>query len=194
MMHLTPARLLATLSLLAFGLLSGTGARAQIVKLATSEGDIRIQLEAEKAPKSVDNFIKYVKAGHYNGTIFHRVIDGFMIQGGGYDLKLKQKPTRPPIPLESANGLSNTRGTLAMARTADPDSATSQFFINVVDNLALDAANARDGRGYAVFGHVIEGMDVVDKIRTQPTGAQGMHQNLPIKPVFINKATVEPKK
>lgn len=184
--------LLPTLSLLA--LLAAAPALAQTVKLSTNEGDIRIELDAEKAPKSVDNFIKYVKAGHYNGTIFHRVIEGFMIQGGGFTPKMEQKPTRPPIPLEAGNGLNNVRGTLAMARTGDPNSATAQFFINVVDNPFLDAANARDGKGYAVFGRVIEGMDIVDKIRIKPTANQGMHQNLPLAPVIITKAIVEPKK
>jgi peptidyl-prolyl cis-trans isomerase A (cyclophilin A) len=169
-------------------------ALAQVVKLSTSEGDVRIELDAEKAPKSVDNFVKYVKAGHYDGTVFHRVIESFMIQGGGFNAKMEQKPTRPPIPLESRNGLNNMRGTVAMARTGDPNSATAQFFINVVDNAFLDAANARDGNGYAVFGRVIEGMDVVDKIRTKPTGNMGMYQNVPLTPVLINKAIVEPKK
>ena len=169
-------------------------ALAQVVKLSTSEGDIRIELDAEKAPKSVDNFLKYVKAGHYDGTIFHRVIENFMIQGGGFTPKMEQKPTKAPIPLESRNGLNNVRGSIAMARTADPNSATAQFFINTVDNAFLDAANARDGNGYAVFGRVIEGMDVVDKIRTKPTGNLGMHQNVPVTPVLINKAIVEPKK
>ena len=175
-------------------LLAAAPAWAQTVKLSTTEGDIRIELDAQKAPKSVDNFIKYVKAGHYNGTIFHRVIEGFMIQGGGFTPKMEQKPTRPPIPLEAGNGLNNMRGTLAMARTGDPNSATAQFFINVVDNPFLDAANARDGKGYAVFGRVVEGMDIVDKIRIKPTGNQGMHQNLPVAPVIITKAIVEPKK
>lgn len=184
--------LLPVLGLLA--LLAAAPAWAQTVKLSTTEGDIRIELDAQKAPKSVDNFIKYVKAGHYNGTIFHRVIEGFMIQGGGFTSKMEQKPTRPPIPLEAGNGLNNVRGTLAMARTGDPNSATAQFFINVVDNPFLDAANARDGKGYAVFGQVVEGMDIVDKIRIKPTGNQGMHQNLPLTPVIITKATVEPKK
>lgn len=180
---------------LAAALVLGTlPALAQTVKLSTSEGDIRIELDAAKAPKSVDNFVKYVKAGHYDGTIFHRVIENFMIQGGGFTPKLEQKLTRGPIPLESQNGLNNVRGSIAMARTADPNSATAQFFINTVDNAFLDAANARDGNGYAVFGRVIEGMDVVDKIRTKPTGAQGMHQNLPLAPVIIKKAIVEPKK
>ena len=126
-------------------------ALAQKVHLATSMGDIVIELDAKKAPKSVENFLQYVKAGHYNGTVFHRVIPNFMIQGGGMLPDMKEKPTRPPIPLESSNGLSNTRGTVAMARTAVPDSATAQFFINVKDNGFLDQANSRDGNGYAVF-------------------------------------------
>ena len=169
----------------------GAQAMAQTVKITTNQGDIIVQLEAAKAPKSVENFLQYAKAGHYNGTIFHRVIDGFMIQGGGFTPDMQQKPTRPPIPLESRNGLSNVRGTLAMARTNVPDSATSQFFINIGDNLFLDQANSRDGNGYAVFGKVVEGMDVVDKIRAEPTQAAGMHQNLPVKPVILRKATLE---
>jgi peptidyl-prolyl cis-trans isomerase A (cyclophilin A) len=167
-------------------------ALAQKVLLATSAGDIEVELDAAKAPKTVDNFLAYVKAGHYDGTIFHRVIDGFMIQGGGFDPKMQERPTRAPIPLEARNGLRNERGTIAMARTAVPDSATSQFFINVKDNAFLDADHARDGRGYAVFGRVTKGMDVVDKIRTVPTGSQGPFQNVPVEPVMIRKATVEP--
>jgi peptidyl-prolyl cis-trans isomerase A (cyclophilin A) len=163
---------------------------AQKVKLATSMGDIVLQLEPEKAPKTVANFIAYAKAGHYNGTVFHRVIDGFMIQGGGMTADMKEKPTRPPIVLESRNGLSNKRGTVAMARTGVPDSATSQFFINVADNARLDAANSMDGNGYAVFGEVVEGMDVVDRIRAVPTRNAGMHQNVPVQPVTIKSATV----
>ena len=175
-------------------LLAAAGASAQTVKLQTTEGDIRIELDAQKAPKTVANFLQYVKAGHYNGTIFHRVIENFMIQGGGFDTKLNQRPTKAPIPLESRNGLDNVRGSVAMARTGDPNSATSQFFINTVDNAFLDAANARDGNGYAVFGHVVEGMEVVDKIRTTATTESGMHQNLPVKPIIITKALVEPAK
>ena len=165
---------------------------AQKVRLSTSAGDIVVELDRAKAPKTVDNFLAYVKSGHYNGTIFHRVIDNFMIQGGGMNAKMAEKPTRPPIPLEAGNGLLNLRGTIAMARTSIPDSATSQFFINVVDNAFLDAANARDGRGYAVFGHVVEGMEVVDQIKSVPTSPKGMHQNVPNMPVTLNKATVEP--
>lgn len=182
---------------LAFGLgaaLLALTAQAQTVKLSTSEGDIRIQLDAGKAPKSVANFLQYVKAGHYNGTIFHRVIENFMIQGGGFTAKLEQKPTKPPIPIESSNGLVNKRGAIAMARTNNPDSATSQFFINTVDNAFLDQPNARDGVGYTVFGEVIEGMDVVDKIRVKPVTNKGGHQNVPEVPVIITKAIVESKK
>lgn len=166
-------------------------AQAQVVRIETNQGLIRAQLDAEKSPKTVANFIAYAKAGHYNGTIFHRVIADFMIQGGGFTKDMVQKATKPPIPLEANNGRSNLRGTLAMARTGDPNSATSQFFINVVDNNFLDAVNSRDGFGYAVFGEVIEGMEVVDKIRAVPTEAKGMHANLPVTPVIINKITVE---
>jgi peptidyl-prolyl cis-trans isomerase A (cyclophilin A) len=183
-----------TISLLIAGLLALGGAHAQTVKLQTSEGDIRIQLNAEKAPKSVANFVQYVKAGHYNGTVFHRVIDGFMIQGGGFDTKLAQRPTKPPIPLESHNGLSNLRGTVAMARTGNPNSATSQFFINVADNVRLDGEPDSPATGYAVFGEVIEGMDVVDKIRTTEVAPVGMHQHMPVKAITITKALVEPAK
>ncbi len=166
-------------------------AQAQTVRLQTSMGDIVLELDAQKAPKTVDNFVRYVKAGHYNGVLFHRVIEGFMIQTGGYKGDLTEKPTRPPIPLESRNGLSNVRGAVAMARTNDPNSATSQFFINVADNVRLDQPNARDGEGYAVFGKVIEGMDVVDQIRIVPTRAIGIHGNVPVNPINIIKASLE---
>ena len=166
-------------------------ALAQKVRLATSLGDIVVELDAEKAPKTVDNFLQYVKAGHYDGTIFHRVIENFMIQGGGMKADMSEKPTRAPIPLESRSGLSNVRGTLAMARTMDPNSATAQFFINVKDNAFLDQPNARDGNGYAVFGKVVAGMDVVDKIKVVPVADKGGHQNVPVTPVAIKKATVE---
>ncbi len=164
---------------------------AQKVVLATSEGDITIELEREKAPRTVDNFIQYVKSGHYDGTIFHRVIDNFMIQGGGMQSNMIEKATRAPIPLESRNGLQNLRGTVAMARTMVPDSATSQFFINVRDNAFLDAANARDGNGYAVFAKVVAGMDVVDRIKAVPTTSRGPHQNVPVTPIIIRKASLE---
>ena len=177
------------LTLMLAALVLAAPAFAQKVRLATSLGDIVIELEPEKAPKSTDNFLKYVKAGHYDGVIFHRVIETFMIQGGGMKPDMSEKPTRPPIPLESGNGLSNLRGTVAMARTGDPNSATAQFFVNVVDNQRLDKGEGRDG--YAVFGKVVEGMDVVDKIKVVPVQNKGMHQNVPVTPVTIKKATVE---
>jgi peptidyl-prolyl cis-trans isomerase A (cyclophilin A) len=184
-------RLPTRAALLLSMLLAALPAWAQKVRLQTSAGDIVIALQADKAPRSVENFLQYVRASHYDGTIFHRVIESFMIQGGGFDAQLNQKPTRGPIPLEARNGLNNVRGTVAMARTAVPDSATAQFFINVVDNAFLDAANARDGQGYAVFGRVVEGMDVVDRIRAVPTASRGPHQNVPTMPITIRKATVE---
>ena len=166
-------------------------ALAQKVRLATSQGDIVVELDKDKAPKTVENFLQYVKAGHYDGTVFHRVIDNFMIQGGGMKADMSEKSTRAPIPLESRSGLTNLRGTLAMARTMDPNSATAQFFINVKDNAALDQANSRDGNGYAVFGKVVAGMDVVDKIKAVAVADKGGHQNVPITPVTIKKASVE---
>ena len=178
-------------SLLALAPLAGS---AQTVLLKTSAGDIRIQLDAAKAPKTVANFLQYVKAGHYNGTVFHRVISDFMIQGGGFTPQMQQKPTRAPIPIESHNGLSNVRGSVAMARTGDPNSATAQFFINVVDNQRLDADMSPDGFGYTVFGKVSSGMEVVDKIRAVPVTDRGMHANVPETPILILKASVETKK
>lgn len=168
-----------------------TLASAQTVRLSTSMGDIVVELDSQKAPITTRNFVQYVQAGHYDGTVFHRVIPEFMIQGGGMTADLREKPTRDPIALENKSGLTNKRGTIAMARTMDPDSATSQFFINVVDNPMLDPANSRDGFGYAVFGKVVRGMDVVDKIRAVPTTRAGMHQNVPVQPVLIKKATLE---
>ena len=185
-MPISPIRWSAV-AILAGALATSVSAQAQKVKLATTAGDIVIELDAEKAPKSADNFIQYVKSGHYDGTIFHRVISNFMIQGGGMTNDRREKATRPPIPLESRNGLVNTRGTVAMARTSDPNSATSQFFINVKDNDFLNAAQSRDGNGYAVFGKVTSGMDVVDKIRNAPTGPG----DFPNEPVMIKHATVE---
>jgi peptidyl-prolyl cis-trans isomerase A (cyclophilin A) len=166
-------------------------ARAETVTLATSAGDIVLDLDAQRAPRSVANFVAYVKAGHYDGTIFSRVIDGFMIQGGGLLPDLSQKPVRAPISLESRNGLVNARGTVAMARTMVPDSATAQFFINLKDNAFLDAANAPDGNGYAVFGRVVKGMEVVDKIATAPTANKGRYSNVPVEPIVIKKAILE---
>ena len=189
-------QLLRPLAAAGFVALFAAGAAAQDkgaaprVLLSTSLGDITIQLEPEKAPKTVANFLDYVKSGHYDGTVFHRVIGGFMIQGGGFTPDMAQKPTRAPIPLESRNGLKNERGTVAMARTSVPDSATSQFFINVVDNAMLDQPNARDGQGYAVFGRVVAGMDVVDRIRAVETTSVGGHQHVPARPVLIRSATI----
>lgn len=165
-------------------------AAAPKVKLATSMGDIVLELNPDKAPKTVENFLQYVKDKHYDGTIFHRVIDGFMIQGGGFNEQMSQKPVRSPIPLESSNGLKNDRGTIAMARTNVPNSATAQFFINVVNNNNLNAP-LPDGHGYAVFGRVISGMDTVDKIRLVATGNRGPHGNVPQTPILINSATLE---
>ncbi len=162
---------------------------AQRVALDTTMGTIVVELAPKEAPKTVANFLEYVKSGHYNNTVFHRVIDGFMIQGGGYTADLGEKPTRAPIPLEAQNGLKNERGTIAMARRSDPNSATSQFFINVKDNPNLDYPRP-DGNGYAVFGRVVEGMDVVDKIRTLPTESKGPHASLPTTPVIIKSARI----
>ena len=159
------------------------------VKLTTSMGPITIELDEAKAPISAKNFLSYVDSGHYNGTIFHRVIPGFMIQGGGFTPDMQQKKTQPPIPNEADNGLKNKRGTLSMARTNVRDSATSQFFINVKDNGFLNFAGDSNP-GYAVFGKVVEGMDVVNKIVAVPTGNSGMHQNVPRTPVVIESASV----
>ena len=159
------------------------------VKLTTNFGAITIQLDAEKAPKTVENFLAYVKDGHYDNTIFHRVIKGFMIQGGGFEPGMKQKDTKAPIENEAANGLKNKRGTIAMARTGDPHSATAQFFINVVDNDFLDfKAPMGQGWGYCVFGEVVEGLDVVDQIKGVRTGNKGFHQDVPVEDVIIEKA------
>ena len=162
------------------------------VLVKTSLGDITLELYPDKAPKSVENFLGYVKSGFYDGTLFHRVIAGFMIQGGGFGKDLRQKPTKAPIAIESKNGLSNVRGSLAMARTMDPNSATAQFFINTVDNQRLDYAGDANP-GYAVFGKVIAGLDVVDKIRAVPTGAQGpFRSDVPTTPVVIEKVSLVP--
>ena len=159
------------------------------VKIATSMGDIVVQLDPAKAPKTVENFLAYVKDKHYDGTVFHRVMNGFMIQGGGFTADMAQKPTKPPIALEANNGLKNDTYTIAMARTGDPNSATSQFFINVKDNAMLNAPSP-DGHGYAVFGKVVQGTDVVDKIKAVAVGNKGPHQNVPTTPVTINSATL----
>jgi peptidyl-prolyl cis-trans isomerase B (cyclophilin B) len=162
------------------------------VRLETTMGNIILELDRERAPTTVDNFLTYVNDGFYDDTIFHRVIDGFMIQGGGYTADFSRKETRPSIKNEADNGLQNVRGSIAMARTSDPHSASAQFFINVADNAMLDhkAPNPR-GWGYAVFGRVAEGMDVVDKIRTQATGVQAGFRDTPKKTITITRAVVE---
>lgn len=165
------------------------------VLIKTSLGDITVELNAEKAPKSVENFLQYARDGFYNGTIFHRVIDNFMVQGGGFTPDLRQKPTRPSIQNEAKNGLSNKRGTIAMARTPDPNSATAQFFINLVDNRNLDFVSDErpETWGYAVFGKVVEGMDVVDKIKAVPTGPKGpFRSDVPTADVVIEKVEILP--
>ena len=159
------------------------------VALKTSMGEIVLELDQEKAPQSVANFLQYVNSGYYKGTVFHRVIDGFMIQGGGFDKNMKQKATKAPIKNEAQNGLQNVTYSIAMARTGDPHSATAQFFINVNNNGALDYPG-RDGFGYTVFGKVIKGMDVVDKIKAVPVADKGPHQNVPVTPVVIESATL----
>lgn len=182
-------QLLILLSML-LGMVNAFAANPQ-VELKTSQGVIVLELDAEKAPKTTENFLQYVKDGFYNGMIFHRVIDGFMIQGGGFASGMKEKATNAPIENEAGNGLKNARGTIAMARTSDPHSATAQFFINIVDNDFLDfRAPSGSGWGYCVFGRVIEGMDVVDKIRKVRTGNKGFHQDVPLEDVVIEKAEV----
>ncbi|HVN76598.1 MAG TPA: peptidylprolyl isomerase [Thermoanaerobaculaceae bacterium] len=164
------------------------------VKLETTKGTIVIELDQAKAPITVNNFLEYVKSGFYNGTIFHRVIPKFMVQGGGFTPDMQQRPTREPIANESANGLPNKRGTLAMARTPEPNSASSQFFINLVDNDFLDRSQASDGVGYCVFGKVVEGMPVVDAIAAVKTGNVGQFQNVPLQPVVLKQAVIETAK
>jgi peptidyl-prolyl cis-trans isomerase B (cyclophilin B) len=162
-----------------------------MIRLTTNHGVIALELNAEKAPKTVANFLAYVAAGHYNNTVFHRVIKNFMIQGGGFEPNMNQKPCKAPIENEAANGLRNKRGTVAMARTNDPHSATAQFFINTVDNDFLDFKSPTgQGWGYCVFGEVVEGLDVVDKIRAVRTGNKGFHQDVPVDDVIIEKAEV----
>jgi peptidyl-prolyl cis-trans isomerase B (cyclophilin B) len=182
------------------GLILGAGASARaershpLVKLETSMGDITLELYPDKAPVTVANFLEYVNAGFFNGTIFHRVISGFMIQGGGLDAKLDKKSTRAPIKNEADNGLTNDAYTVAMARTGDPNSATAQFFINTVNNGFLNhTAKTPQGWGYAVFAKVVQGKEVVDKIKAVPTATKGMYENVPVEPVTIVKATVVQK-
>jgi len=164
-----------------------------VVEMKTSLGVIRIELYPDKAPKTVDNFLHYVRDGFYDHTVFHRVIDGFMIQGGGMDGQLHEKPTRAPIENEARNGLKNQAGTIAMARKPDPHSATAQFFINLVNNDNLDYPSF-DGWGYAVFGKVVQGMEVVSKIAKVPTGAVGRYENVPASPVLIESVRLVPDK
>ena len=172
-------------------LLLSTAALAQAapqVKFQTSLGEFTVELYPDKAPKTVENFLQYVKDKQYNGTIFHRVIGNFMVQGGGFTPDMNQKPTREPIPLEAKNGLKNDRGTIAMARTGNPNSATAQFFVNVVNNDSLNASP--DGHGYAVFGKVTKGMDTIDKIRSAPTANKSVYQDVPVNTILINSATL----
>jgi peptidyl-prolyl cis-trans isomerase A (cyclophilin A) len=182
----SPVKALATVALLCLSLFAH--AEAQRVLMQTTMGGITLELDAEKAPQTVDNFLAYVDAGFYDGTIFHRVIDGFMIQGGGLGPDMQKKATREPIANEAKNGLKNVRGSIAMARTGDPHSATAQFFINHKDNPNLDYPSF-DGWGYAVFGRVVDGMDVVDAIAEVPTTSQGAHRDVPKEAVVIESVT-----
>ena len=185
--------LFAVVASVAMGSFAGTNSVVSAT-VETSLGSIELKLDAEKAPVTVSNFVKYAKSGHYDGTVFHRVIDGFMIQGGGFTADLRQKPTEPPIRNEAANGLKNARGTIAMARTMVVDSATSQFFINLKDNGFLDYRSPDPrGFGYAVFGQVTKGMDVVDKIAKVKTGNRGYMGDVPVETVLIRKVTVDAK-
>ena len=166
--------------------LAGVAAADQVrVRMQTNMGTVVLELDGDRAPLTTANILAYVKAGHYNGTIFHRVIPGFVVQGGGHTPDGKEKPTQAPVPNESGNGLSNRRFTLGLARTGDPHSGTAQFYINLADNVALDPQPAR--WGYAVFGRVVEGMDVVQKISEAPTGSSGAFEDAPVKPVVIEK-------
>ncbi len=160
-----------------------------MILMKTSKGDIKLELDPEKAPKTVANFLAYAEAGHYNGTIFHRVMDGFMVQGGGFDADMNQKPAPNTVENEAKNGLKNTIGSVAMARTPDPHSASAQFFINVNNNSFLDYPG-QDGWGYCVFGKVVEGMDVVNEIKEVKTGNNGYYQNVPVEPITITEVTV----
>jgi cyclophilin family peptidyl-prolyl cis-trans isomerase len=183
----------ALLTLLIAGLAGSANAQSAnpVAVIETNLGNITVELYKDKAPKTVANFIAYAKSGFYRGTIFHRVI-GSAIQGGGFTADMQKKPTQPPIPNEAANGLSNVRGTLAMARTGDPNSATSQFFINTKDNTPYDhRGNTPSEMGYAVFAKVTAGMDVVEKIQAVPTGTKGSYNNVPLQPVVIKNITIK---
>ncbi|QYY32684.1 MULTISPECIES: peptidylprolyl isomerase [Cupriavidus] len=179
----------AALALSALPSMAQQTQKAERVQFVTNQGKFTVEVYPDAAPKTVANFMEYVKSGFYSGTIFHRVINGFMVQGGGFDREMKEKPTRAPIPLEAQNGLKNKAGTVAMARTANPNSATAQFFVNVVDNPNLDYPQP-DGNGYAVFGKVVEGMDTIEKIKNVPTTAYGPMRNVPAAPIVIESASV----
>ncbi|MCU0868073.1 MAG: peptidylprolyl isomerase [Burkholderiales bacterium] len=181
------SRAVATIALAA--LPGAVALAAPVVEIETSMGAMTLELDAERAPKTVANFLQYAKDGFYKGTIFHRVIPGFMVQGGGFTPDMQQKPTREPVPIESRNGLKNLTGTIAMARTRDPNSATAQFFINVVDNAMLDHPKP-DGHGYTVFGRVTRGMEVAQKIVEVPTRSVGPFQDVPATPITISNVRI----
>jgi peptidyl-prolyl cis-trans isomerase A (cyclophilin A) len=189
MFRKTLTALTISLTLGLFALPAGAASKNPTVLMETSLGNVTIELFQKDAPISVKNFLSYVKDGFFNGTVFHRVIPGFMVQGGGFTSGMKEKTTKAPIRNEAANGLKNDRGTVAMARTANPDSASAQFFINVVDNQGLNRPSP-DGHGYAVFGKVVKGMEVVDKIAAVKTGTKGQFQDVPLKPVLIKSVKV----
>jgi peptidyl-prolyl cis-trans isomerase A (cyclophilin A) len=189
MFRKTLTALTISLTLGLFALPAGAASKNPTVLMETSLGNVTIELFQKDAPISVKNFLSYVKDGFFNGTVFHRVIPGFMVQGGGFTSGMKEKATKAPIRNEAANGLKNDRGTVAMARTANPDSASAQFFINVVDNQGLNRPSP-DGHGYAVFGKVVKGMEVVDKIAAVKTGTKGQFQDVPLKPVLIKSVKV----
>ncbi len=184
-------RLCLAAALMACLLFAASAHAGPKVKFETTMGDFVVELDREKAPKTVSNFLNYVRKGFYDGTIFHRVISNFMIQGGGFTEGMQQKPTEAPVVNEAGNGLKNKKYTIAMARTSDPNSATAQFFINVVDNPSLDyKASTPEGYGYAVFGTVIRGQNVIDTIKGVPTGMRGQHRDVPLQPVIIKRAVI----